>query len=83
MVKWCLETSRDRLGKNSQRNFLAVAAGLLLAFFLMTGVLYLIEYSNADCINDKLCAEDPTLCAMVDDNVYNVGFLLWGEWTDD
>ena len=23
------------------------------------------------------------MCNMIDNNLYNVGFLLWGEWTDD
>ena len=71
------------LERNAKKTRFAIVAGVFIAFFFSIGVLFFVKYRNAVKINDKLCPEDPHLCSMVSDNLYDVGFLLWGEWTDD
>ena len=71
------------LERNAKKTRFAIVATLFIAFFFSIGVLFFVKYRNAVKINDKLCPEDPHLCSMVGDNLYDVGFLLWGEWTDD
>ena len=73
----------DLLEKNTRRNRTAIAAALLMVFFIASSATYFYQYSNAQKINDKLCPTDPVLCDMLDkNNLYNVGFLMWDDWTD-
>ena len=82
MAGRCLSSLGKALEKNAKKTRFAILSAIFMLSFTSIGAVYFHLYLNAQRINEALCAEDPTLCSMVDNNLFNVGFLLWGEWTD-
>jgi len=79
------EMLRARMEGESERKKLLLAI-IGAAFFILSAVssgIFLSLLSNANEINKKLCQIDPVTCDMVNNNVYDVGFLLWDQWTDN
>mmetsp|Transcript_17408 Transcript_17408/g.23461 ORF Transcript_17408/g.23461 Transcript_17408/m.23461 type:complete len:112 (-) Transcript_17408:483-818(-) len=74
----------------SRRTCYALQAVLFLSFHAVAGGLFIYRDYNAKRLNAKLCGESSLpeskvaeQCSQTANDLYDVGFLLWRNWSDD